>query len=64
MLTPPPPFPISMFQWQNMLCLFCFFINIDTGGEGGSESEWIYAENSTLATNYVTDCRHRTDIQQ
>ena len=33
-----------------------FFIDIDTGGERGNESEWIYAGNTTLATNYVTDC--------
>ena len=49
---------ISMFQWQNMLCLFCFFINIDTGGEGENKSEWIYAAGKYGNLQSVTtDCR-------
>ena len=31
--------------------------HIDTGGEGVSEFESIYSGNTTLATNYVTECR-------
>ena len=43
-----------MFQW-----LF-FHEHIDTGGDvGGSESERIYAGNTTLATNFVTDSRKK-----
>ena len=43
-----------------MLCLFYFFANIDTGGEGEvnlSESMLEIPRNSNLATNYVTDYR-------